>query len=361
MKRLKILLLSLFALPVLMAMNGCNVNSSETAALLPTKNVAAVFDSATGVVTVTWDTVQDTDVVGYLVYRRQSDSALPVLISSNIVLHPPFEDTPPRISLNDDSTPYLYQIKTVDRNGDPSVLFSNPATIVLPPLPGQHFPLLSSTMALWTFNSHAGTNGSAFTDVSPHGFNLTDAGDFILTPSPFDSAVNFTGSGYVSVANSPLLTIGNTHKITFEARIYMSSYSAPNNVNGSSEIMGMYENRILIASDGTLYLSSQKVNGDGSYWYGAQSQPGVIPLNRWVDVAMALDDSAHQIYAYIDEKAIALYGTQNNDSFRVPMSPFTVGDDGVDELGFTGKIDEIRVSDNLVLGAGFPIASLDSL
>src|SRR6185295_7266541 len=63
----------------------------------------------------------------------------------------------------------------------------------------------------------------------------------------------------------------------------------------------------------------------------------VVPLHRWVDVAIAIDETNGQCYAYIDGQPFQLSGTANSDPFRVSTSIFTVGEDSHDDQFFKGK------------------------
>src|SRR5690606_7473498 len=100
--------------------------------------------------------------------------------------------------------------------------------------------------------------------------------------------------------------------------------------------------------------------GATTYWTGpVKSQPGVVPLNTWVSVAVSIDAKASpkQIYAYVDGVPVQLYSTQIVDDFRIyTLSAFGIGNDTRDPQPFKGKIEEARVSNALVLGTGLPIA-----
>ncbi len=238
----------------------------------------------------------------------------------------------------------------------PSSAVANPSDTI------SHFGKTSSTVALWTFNTH-NTNGT-FTDIGSNGFNLSNAGNFTLAASTFDSAAVFTGAAipqsYLSHPYSNVLTIGGTGQITYEARIYLTRYpsAAQGNVGW---IVGTYDGVSLnINSNGQLEATGQKVNGGGGYWIQENSAPGAVPLNRWVDIAVAFDQATGETYGYINGSPVQLYNeyyTSNADSdpFRVSTGPFFVGNNGQDSYQFVGQIDEIRVSNNLVLGAGLPL------
>ncbi len=359
MKHGKFVLFTFLAGTCLSLFNSCNLNSSEVLALLPPKGVTAQYDSVSGVVTVSWDTLQDSSVAGYLVYRRQNLSDTPVTISSGLFLAPPFKDS----TATGGSQPetLFYEVRTQDRNGDLS-LFSDPAAVKLPPFSSEHFSLQPSTVALWTFNSHK--NGT-FTDIGSNGFNLSNANNFALTASSFDSASVFTGSAplansYLSHANTGALTIAGTGRITYEARVYLATGQSGAGAGGGW-FLGTYDGvNLCLGASGYIDAAGQRVRNGLGYWINEQSSAGVIPRNRWFDLAAAFDQTTGQVYAYIDGKPVQLYSSDSTerftDAFRVSTGNFFVGNDGRDNaFQFSGKVDEIRVSNSLVLGAGLPL------
>jgi hypothetical protein len=323
--------------------------------------LSASYDSISGIVTLTWSPVKVSDLAGYQIYRRQNLSEIPELISLSLVTDTVFKDTLRRGNGDGSRVLYLYQIKAQDKDGNLSALYSDPVgiTAVPPPSQGQYFSLNTSTVALWTFNSH--TNGS-FTDASPNAFNLSGANNFGLTSSPYDSAAVFSGtapvvSSYVSHGYANALTMGGSGQITYEARIYLSQYEA----QGHGWVLGTYDGVImLVGPNGELVAGGQKVRNGAGYWIQEISTKGVVPLNRWVNIAVAFDQASGQAYGYIDGSPIQLYNenyTTNpiTDPFRVSTGSFFVGDDGSDNYQFSGTIDEIRVSNNLILGTGLPV------
>ncbi len=230
-----------------------------------------------------------------------------------------------------------------------------PLIVGSPPATQTHFPLNSSTVALWSFASH---NSGTFTDLSPNAFSLSNANNFALTSSPYDSAGIFTGTAtiansYLTHAYASALTIGATGKMTFEARVYLTP-------GQGGWLMGTYDGLILVVDpNGRLEADGQKVRNGTGYWIREWSVDGIVPRNRWVDIAIAFDQSNGQAYGYIDGTPFQLYsnGTNNpvTDPFRVSTGPFFVGNNGRDNYQFSGKVDEVRVSNDLVLGLGFPL------
>ncbi len=222
-----------------------------------------------------------------------------------------------------------------------------------------HFSLTSSTVALWTFSSITGTT---FTDLSSNSFSLSNANKFALSVSPSDSAAVFTGSAsiansYLSHANASALTIAATGKMTYEVRMYLTQAQLTSNNGGWT--IGFYDGpQMLIQSNGSLSAGGQKSNGGSNRWWAAYSGPGMVPMNVWVDVAVAWDQTTGQAYGYINGTPIQLYnndGTVLANPFRVSTGSFFVGNNGQDNYQFRGTIDEIRVSNTLVLGTGFNV------
>lgn len=227
---------------------------------------------------------------------------------------------------------------------------------------GTHFESLPSTVALWTFDAYEGD----MVRDQKGSFHLTPSSAIPLESSPFGSAAVFDGATKrFSVPYNDLLNVGGTGKLTYEARIYMSQYPAASNFKSRTTLVGLYAGIALqILSDGSINLKAQKLAGSTAFWYDTlTTAPGIVPLGRWVDVALAVDTTVlpRQVYAYVDGTPVQLYGTASNNSFRIYSAPFTIGGDSQDGQSFNGKIDEVRVSNALVLGAGLPILPKTSL
>ncbi len=219
----------------------------------------------------------------------------------------------------------------------------------------KHFTINNSTSALWTFDilSNTGT----IQDVV-NGFLLTPSKPMPYEATSFGFAVAMNGTGqYFAIENHLELTISATGKVTYEARIYLDQYPAGSFMEASSVISLNRDLNLQINSDGSLQIWTRKLDLTATaYDYIPVSAPGVIPLKRWVDVAVALDQGAHQCYGYVDEKPVSLsVGFVNADPFEVLKSRLFVGNDSLNSQQFIGKIDELRISTSLVLGAGLPL------
>ncbi len=140
----------------------------------------------------------------------------------------------------------------------------------------------------------------------------------------------------------------------------MSQYPAASNFKNRATLIGMYAGPALqIMSDGAINIKAQGMDGNTAYWYDTLSSlPGVVPLNKWVNVAFSINAkvSPKQVYAYVDGIPVQLYGTPLAHEFRIyTAAAFAIGNDTYDNQPFRGKIEEARVSNALVLGAGLPI------
>jgi hypothetical protein len=225
---------------------------------------------------------------------------------------------------------------------------------------GFHFALTPSTVALWRFDEsdQVGT----IQDVGPNGLHLVPVSTSVpLEPSPAGKAAVFNGTTHkLRTPFDSALTLGPTGKLTIEAHIKLSAYPAESLLGSGSDVVGSYAGLALkIRSDGTFLASVQKENSTGNFeWYGAYSAAGVVPLNRWTTLTISVDQtvSPHQFYGFIDGQPVQLHAVADARPIRIRAEPFMVGHrDNNDNVGFNGRIDEIRISNQLVLGAGHPL------
>jgi Concanavalin A-like lectin/glucanases superfamily/Dockerin type I domain len=246
------------------------------------------------------------------------------------------------------------------RISDTLALGAGPKSITEPVDATSHFGLLPSTMALWTFDTYL-IRGTVTNLKDPKRLTL-ESNSPPLENSPFGRSAQCKGLGcaFQTPADSSL-TIGKTGRLTLEARLWLDEYPSPLLHNKASVIAGQYEGlKLLLFSDGRIQAGAQSSDGEADAWFAPLSQPGVIPLKRWVDVAVAADASNGQLYAYVDGKPIQLYVPKPVESygvvgFRSSNSDFTIGRDAIDEQAFKGRIDEVRVSNSLVLGPGLAL------
>jgi hypothetical protein len=245
------------------------------------------------------------------------------------------------------------------------ILSSEPA-----PPAGRQFPALSSTIALWTFNAYASGSGNRFEDQGPGGFTLSGSVRSALEASPKGSALVFKSGGEIFSTDADTAFVPASRKVTLEARLRLSSYPNPSNTEASGLVVGMKDGiRLLVGSDGSLRLSGPQtaavVAGGASAWIEdatAFTAAGTVPLNQWVTVAVAVDlaPSGSQSYAYLNGEPVQLYrkGEAVNVASRPASSLVTVGNGALANQPFDGRVDEIRLSNALVLGPGLPLVRL---
>lgn len=226
--------------------------------------------------------------------------------------------------------------------------------------PATHFPIepATKTVALWPFDGYY-LAGSVVNAVNEK--HSLQSSKPPLELSPFGRAAVCDGTTGFMAPNSPELTVGNTGKLTLEARIFMSQYPSEFLHNKASVILGMYEGlKLIIDSDGRIQAGLQRRADSAFEWFAPISKPRVVPTLRWVDVAVALDQGTKEVYAYVDGAQVQLQVPDPLDSYRIdgfrsPESPFTVCYDDVDGQHFKGLVDEVRVSGGLALGKGLPL------
>lgn len=240
-----------------------------------------------------------------------------------------------------------------------------------PPLPeGRHFHVLSSTIALWAFNAYATGAGNRFEDQAPGGFTLSGSVRSALEPSPQGSALVFNSGGETFSTDADTAFVPASGRITLEARVRLSSYPNPSNTEASGLVVGQKDGiRLLIGADGALRLAGPQtavaMAGGAPGWVedaSAYSASNLVPLNQWVTVAVAvdLDSSGSQSYAYLNGMPVQLYRKSGPVAVvaRPASSIVTVGNDAVRNQSFDGWVDEIRLSNALVLGPGLPLIRL---
>lgn len=260
-----------------------------------------------------------------------------------------------------DGQPIKAKVEAV-KISDSLVLGHGPRIITTKVGGSTHFPLLPSTVALWAFDSYWIT-GSVPNFASGYRFTL-QSNSPLLEDSPYGRAARCDGMGCAfSTAGHSALTIGGTGILTLEARIWLDEYPSTVLHNKAAAVAGMYEGlKLLIFADGRIQAAGQRKEGDTYEWFAPISRTGAVPLKKWVDVAVAADQGGRQMHAWVDGVPVQLYVPAPVDSYRIdgfrsPASPFTVGMDAQDGQYFKGRLEEVRVSDTLVLGQGLDLLS----
>lgn len=218
----------------------------------------------------------------------------------------------------------------------------------------------SHTLALWKFDRRQGLD---FPDSGPGGRAMTAQGALALKESPEDSALVLDGATGLTVADANVMSVGPTGKLTYQARIWLDEYPPESNHNGYGFLMGKYEGMgLFIRSDGRLSVNNQKGNGSSWMWYAPVTARNAVPLKKWVEVAAACDQAVPECYVYVDGRALPTYSYMVGEwyqpipayaggLFRSSGSGFTFGY-GSDGQKMRCKVEAVKISDALVLGAG---------
>jgi hypothetical protein len=232
-----------------------------------------------------------------------------------------------------------------------------------PPPSVQHFQVTSTTVALWTFNAYdAGGPPYTFADLGARGATLRGDERIALTPSPHGAALEIENSSppvqrYFIARGDTSFDPNKTGWLTVEARVFLTSYPSNSNQGGVAQVAGIANGvKLLIGSDGSLQAAGlNKTGPESAFLSFPRSSAGTVPLGRWVNLAVTVDANASQLYAYVDGQPVQLTmpsgfsilagGAWSNNSFCVGSSNFYT-------QPFTGRIDEVRVSNAAVLGFG---------
>jgi hypothetical protein len=199
---------------------------------------------------------------------------------------------------------------------------------------GTHFGADTSTVALWKFDT---VSGGVVYDRSLHGRNLSAS-----------------GADSWSLSGDAALTPSATGRILYETRVKLSRYPSSSLHNGRAVVVGFYEGlKLLVTDHGQVQAGAQR--GDGSWnWFAPETKDSLVPLNKWVDLAVGADEATGDVYVWIDGKAVPTWSGAAvvGSKIRIATSTFVVGQDAVDGQKFDGQISEVRVSRRFALGEG---------
>lgn len=247
---------------------------------------------------------------------------------------------------------YRWRVRSL--NGTEAGEWSSVQTYTLfATLPLAHFALTPSTLALWTFDS---TDGQGrFSDLSGRGRHLDRPDAAVLSPSPYGRSVSFN-EGRITTIDSTLMLSGN-ERLTYEVRLWLDTYPSSALWNQSASVIGQYAGlRLLIDSQGRICAAGQVGDGTSWLWYAPKTVPNTVPLGQWVDIAVSGVRGTAELYAYVNGSPVQLYsdyqGIGQLRALDAESYPFAIGDDTRDYQPFPGRIDEIRISNDLVLGKG---------
>ncbi|HNC99927.1 MAG TPA: hypothetical protein PKW90_27620, partial [Myxococcota bacterium] len=171
------------------------------------------------------------------------------------------------------------------------------------------FLLGSHTVALWNFDSLLQTG--EILDRSPFANHLRYDGTPQLVPSPHGKAFSQSSGLAASVPRSgqlpPSLQWTRTGLMTWEIRFRMDTVPLSGMVVFGSK-SGL---RLWITGIGQLVVESPVHGADGIEIGSLVSAPEVVPLGKWIDIAISVDAPNRQVYAWVDEMAIPLAARQN--------------------------------------------------
>lgn len=233
------------------------------------------------------------------------------------------------------------------------------------PVSVRHYTATPGTLAHWTFDARDSVKGAfVYRDVSGNGKDLQEQGDVWRTVSPFGQAVAFGGTGGLSTAAPDSVLTGKAGRyLTLEARVRLTRHPANGGKDSSAIVMGARRGfSLAVRSNGALAVIAPGGDEATSLWqtYAAWSRPDMVPLHQWVDLAVSIDKQTLQAYGFIDGVPVQLFN--RNSVLPVGATPqyaFQIA--RLDGTGrpFDGEIDEARVSDRLVLGAGISMGRAD--
>ncbi len=206
----------------------------------------------------------------------------------------------------------------------------------------RRFGVDSGTVALWTFDTLV---AGVARDVSGNGHDLTAPVAAPLESSPFGKAAT-TGSGYFQREFDSALAPRSGGWIVYEARVFLDRYPSSALHSGRSVVVGFYEGpKMLVSDSGSLQIGGQRGEQGIWNWAGGETARDVVPLGRWVDLAVACNEATGAVLGWVDGVPVPMReGAAGVGRWRIPSTRFMVGKDSRDGQAFAGKIDEIRVS-----------------
>lgn len=209
-------------------------------------------------------------------------------------------------------------------------------------------------VALWDFDTLV--RGRAY-DRSDFDNNLVLSGGASLVPSPRGKALKLTGvataSGVGDVADVSLW-LETSGMMTYQLRLKVDSSDLGNTILSASPMLG-----VAVYPNGKLLIGGQTTKDGQAKWFNLFSQVR-IPFGEWIELTISCDMKDRQIYAWLGSMPVPLYVM---DGWGSDQSQLRGDMLDVYELGSTSQyrdvvsfeLDELRVSDTLVLGKGYPV------
>lgn len=209
-------------------------------------------------------------------------------------------------------------------------------------------------VALWDFDTLV---KGKLLDRSDYRNDLVPSGDASLVPSPRGKALSLKGiasaKGIGSVADSSLWW-RRTGMMTYQMRLKVDSSDLGNTILSAWPVLG-----VVVYPNGKLLIGGQTIKNGVAKWFNLFSQIR-IPFDEWIDLTVSCDMDSRQIYVWLGSTPVPLFVM---DGWGADQSLLRGDLLDVYELGTTSRnrgvvsfeLDELRVSDTLVLGKGYAV------
>lgn len=222
------------------------------------------------------------------------------------------------------------------------------------------FFLKPRTVALWSFDEIE--PDGTIRDLSGNGSDLILPEGVRLQPSPHGRALiarslpNNSPAGTASPLPA-MLRWSRTGMQTIELRVKLDSAVLDGYLLTSSYIGP----RIGVSSSGGIGIYHQIQTIGGNQWFGFISKPNLLPIDRWLNISVGLDQARGEFHLWLDGKPVQLFPNSGEKSLGLVVdstSPFYVGGGPWDARVGPIQIDEISISDTLVFGQGLRTQSV---
>lgn len=213
-------------------------------------------------------------------------------------------------------------------------------------------PILIILLLTSIFTQSGSASGLDLNDQTANGHNLTNNGATeVTTGLPFTQsteAVSLDGSDdYLTTPDTADLSVSNTHQLTIEFWVKVSSLNN-NNVVISKNTASNYEYKLTVGkADGSIEYNVFSL--DGNNRYTGTSVTNVISAGTWYHIAFVIDDSgtyaATNAKVYVNGTEIS-YGTQLGNSAHVlgdGSAPLEIGRYSPGSNYFNGEVDDVRI------------------
>jgi len=154
----------------------------------------------------------------------------------------------------------------------------------------------------------------------------------------------------VLVDSNPAIQPGANGRLGFVARVRLDSYPTGATHNALEFIGGFYPSlKFGIDTAGAIQVVCQRWTGAAYAWSASYTAKRIVPLGRWVDLAVAMDTTDDSLRVWVDGKRAPLPGeTWTGTTLRLPGSwVFSLGNDAQDDQDFHGLIEEFRIYQDL--------------